>query len=74
MFTTGLTESLSNRSFSGPDKPEDANEFLQQFFDECIDLCNVGLDEGGTKVSIECLSCDTPAKVTQDMKSVQNAT
>ncbi|XP_043467520.1 uncharacterized protein LOC122501822 [Leptopilina heterotoma] len=49
-------------AFFGRGKPNDANEFLKQFIDEATKVINDGLKEENVRVSIEYLSCDTPAK------------
>lgn len=49
-------------AFFGQGKPVDANVFLNEFVNEAINLSNFGVNDGNVKVSIESLSCDTPAK------------
>lgn len=49
-------------AFFGEGKPKNANEFLQKFFDEAVALSHSGVDDGNVKISINCLTCDTPAK------------
>ncbi|XP_051165496.1 uncharacterized protein LOC127291123 [Leptopilina boulardi] len=49
-------------AFFGRGKPKEANEFLKQFVDEGIKVINDGLKDENVRVTIEFLSCDTPAK------------
>lgn len=50
--------------YHGYSKPENANEFLQEFFVEITDLINNGFIYKQTlySISINCITCDTPAR------------
>lgn len=51
-------------SYYGSGKPTDANEYLQEFVEECKDLVNNGLWVTNKNISIKILNiiCDAPAK------------
>ncbi|XP_050066104.1 uncharacterized protein LOC126555188 [Aphis gossypii] len=51
-------------AYYGKPKPEDSNEFLQDFVNELCDLINIGVVSNNThfKVILKALICDTPAK------------
>lgn len=51
--------------YHGYTKPNDSNDFLQDFFTEIVDLINNGFlykDEIRYNVSLYCIICDTPAR------------
>lgn len=50
--------------YHGYSKPDNANEFLQEFFVEITDLINNGFiyKEALYSISIYCFTCDTPAR------------
>ncbi|XP_051162443.1 uncharacterized protein LOC127282315 [Leptopilina boulardi] len=49
-------------AFCGKSKPDDANEFMKEFVDELISLCQNGLPDLNVTVSCENIICDAPAK------------
>lgn len=50
--------------YYGNEKPADANDFLQDFVNEAIEICENGIyiDNRNIQCRIEALICDTPAK------------
>ncbi|XP_051156216.1 uncharacterized protein LOC127278519 [Leptopilina boulardi] len=50
-------------AFYGKTKPDDANEFMHEFTQELIHLCENGFDDAdNVLISCECIVCDAPAK------------